>query len=595
MPILDTCIIYNKANYFGIKEDVAVIESALKSVNTVLKGWTVSKLKHVDSKQPPTQCDIQIHMEMPVYANIPWAKVNILMVNPDHYVPDAYDAYLPRFSAVICKDSVTYERFKRVCEGTGTDVYRMDWICNAMSAGATLPPGPPKNGFVAFIGASSNKCDALLELLPHWHTYPLTVYTTRSDFEAKLRAIRPDIDIRCQELDEGEHQRLIRYYSGHVIVSHGEGFGHAAAKAYGAGAFMIMNVLPVFKDYYLDASGVGWILSRAESPLSPSIYPTLHPKIRLYDISAGLTAAFANYEAWIRPRDAELMNRYSVAREKFVSQWRKVIEDILAPGYTKGIRHLPPPFPLEECPPISVVTLTYNRRNFVDLCGYNLLLTDYPRNKIEWVVVEDSDDDSKAGSDKFVKFAADHPEFSLVYVPVGHRMSVGAKRNLGVERATNEICLFMDDDDFYPMTSFRRRVAWLTKSAAASGPYPPSAVGITTMALYDLKRAASAVNVPPWNIPLRQRISEASLCFKKSFWEEKKFPEETNIAEGDEWLRGRETAVLEIPSQHIIVALSHGSNISSRKVPAAAPVGCAWGWPEPLLRFLHGLVGVQLE
>jgi hypothetical protein len=594
MPILDTCILYNKANHFGIKDDVAVIESALKSANTLLKGWTVSKLKHIDIKQPPTQCDIQIHMEVPVYANIAWAKVNILVVNPDHYVPDAYDPYLPRFSAVICKDAATFERFRKVCTGTATDVYRMDWIC---AAAATTPPhGPARNGFVAFIGGSQNKYAALAELLPHWHTHPLTVYTTRTDFETALRAIRPDIDIRCQELDETEHERLIRYYAGHVIVSHGEGFCHAAAKAHAAGAFMILNVLPVFKDYYVDAPGVSWILSRTESPVSPPLFPRLLPKINLYDISNGLATAFDAYEQWVAPKDTDLAVTYKSARDKFVGKWKTVIEDILAPGYTKGVRHLPPPLQAEDCPPISVITVTYNRRNFVDLCGYNLLLTDYPRDKIEWVVVEDSDDDAKAGSDKFIKFAADHPEFSLVYVPVGNKMSVGAKRNLGVERATNEICLFMDDDDFYPRSSFRRRVAWLTKSVAAvDGPCPPGVAGITAMALYDLNRAASAVNVPPWDIPLRQRISEASLCFKKSFWEERKFPEETNIAEGEEWLRGRETAMLEIPPQHIIVALSHGSNISSRKVPAQAPVGCAWGWPEQLLRFLHGLVGVQLE
>ena len=603
MPILDTCFLYNKQNNYGIRDDIAVMESAFKAINKSLPGWTIGPPKHLDVKQPPVQCDIQIHLEHPIYANIPWGRVNILMVNPDHYVPDAYDAYLHRFDIIICKDDVTFRRFNEITAKTATHVYKIDWVAPSSSSSSSssnnAAAAATTQSFAAFIGGSSNKAAALQELLPYWHTYPLNIYTSRKDLETTLKAAASSaadpwlISIRCAELDADEHERLLRYYPGHVGVSAGEGFGHVIAKGYAAGAFMILNELPVYKETYGDAgsAGVAWIPCRADD--TPRTGSTLLPAHHLIDISCSLSAAFETFRDWSRPANNILDKRSADKTAVFISQWRRIADDILATGVSKGIRHLPPILMPDNCPPISIITLAYNRRNFVELCWYNLLLTDYPRNKIEWIVVEDSDDDMKAGSDKFVKFAADHPEFSLVYVPVGHRLSVGAKRNLGVERATNDICLFMDDDDFYPQTSFRRRVAWLTKAVVTG--HQQKAVAITTMAMYDLKRAASAVNVPPWNIPLRQRISEASLCFRKSFWEERKFSEEANIAEGEEWLCGRESDVLEIPPQHIIVALSHGANLSSRRIPAEAPVGCAWGWPEQLLRFLHGLVGVQLE
>ena len=58
--------------------------------------------------------------------------------------------------------------------------------------------------------------------------------------------------------------------------------------------------------------------------------------------------------------------------------------------------------------------------------------------------------------------AAQAAPVRVVYVPLKKKRTVGAKRNIGVEKATADIVLMMDDDDHYPETSFRRRVAWLT-------------------------------------------------------------------------------------------------------------------------------------
>jgi hypothetical protein len=64
------------------------------------------------------------------------------------------------------------------------------------------------------------------------------------------------------------------------------------------------------------------------------------------------------------------------------------------------------------------------------------------------------------------------------------------------------------------------------------------------------------------------------------------------MAEGEGFLEGRE--VVEMPPQQIIVALTHGTNLSGRKMPETKP-GCFWGFSEELLKFLHGLVGVEVE
>jgi glycosyltransferase involved in cell wall biosynthesis len=170
-------------------------------------------------------------------------------------------------------------------------------------------------------------------------------------------------------------------------------------------------------------------------------------------------------------------------------------------------------------------------------------------------------------------------------------MSIGEKRNLGIEHASNDIILFMDDDDHYPVTSFRRRVAWLLKGV--KGTSNCSIACCTTLALYDLKYGTSAVNVPPFDIPFGQRISEATLTFKKSAWAERKFSD-VSVAEGESWVMGREDQVIEIPPQQIIVAFTHEQNQSSRKIPEGNPA-CFWGFPKEYLMFIHALAGVSVS
>ena len=304
-------------------------------------------------------------------------------------------------------------------------------------------------------------------------------------------------------------------------------------------------------------------------------------------------------EGWVEDAHAAYMPAFDVflnesqATEPFEALTTAVKDMVRLVGERrpkKGNYHCPPILHVEDCPPISVITPTYNRREMIDIAMHNLMATDYPQNKIEWVIVEDNEDSSKMASDKIMSFQVNCPDVKVKYIPLSGRVPVGEKRDIGIEHSSNDIILFMDDDDHYPITSFRRRVAWLLHS--------PRAVKIaacTTIALYDLKRGVSAVNMPPMDLPLSKRISEATLTFKKEAWTERKFGS-VSISEGDEWISGRETDVIELMPQQIIVAFSHGNNLSGRRIPPTdATVGCFWGFPKEYLIFVHKLAGVDVE
>lgn len=261
----------------------------------------------------------------------------------------------------------------------------------------------------------------------------------------------------------------------------------------------------------------------------------------------------------------------------------------------KGVIHCPPILHPSDCPHISIVTPTYNRKKLIDIAFHNLLATDYPADKMEWVVIEDSEKTEDFATEEIMNFQIKQPKIAVKYIPIQGRMSIGQKRNIAIEHSTHDIILFMDDDDHYPTTSFRRRVAWLLKGRKGVETVNDIAV-CTTIALYDLIRGVSAVNVPPWGMSLGKRISEATLTFRKSAWVERPF-DDVSISEGESWIKGRENRCIEMPPQQIIVAFSHRTNASSRRIPPSdiKEISCFWGFPKEFLIFIHGLAGMDVE
>lgn len=92
-------------------------------------------------------------------------------------------------------------------------------------------------------------------------------------------------------------------------------------------------------------------------------------------------------------------------------------------------------------PFVSVCTPTFNRRPFIKQMITNFLRQDYPRERMEWVIIDD-------GTDKIGDLVKDVP--CVKYFAYDEKMSLGKKRNLMHEKSTGTILVYMDDDDYYP-------------------------------------------------------------------------------------------------------------------------------------------------
>ena len=92
-------------------------------------------------------------------------------------------------------------------------------------------------------------------------------------------------------------------------------------------------------------------------------------------------------------------------------------------------------------PFVSVCTPTYNRRHFIPFLIQCYNNQTYPRELMEWIVVDD-------GTDPVGDLFKDIEGVKYFYQE--EKMKLGRKRNYMHEKAKGDIIIYMDDDDYYP-------------------------------------------------------------------------------------------------------------------------------------------------
>ena len=101
---------------------------------------------------------------------------------------------------------------------------------------------------------------------------------------------------------------------------------------------------------------------------------------------------------------------------------------------------------------ISIVTPIYNRSQWLPLMIINLRNLDYPKDKLEWVILDSKDGDSNIKlfeNYHQIKEVEEIIGFPIKYTYLSHKMSIGQKRNKLTKLATHKICANMDSDDYF--------------------------------------------------------------------------------------------------------------------------------------------------
>jgi GR25 family glycosyltransferase involved in LPS biosynthesis len=209
-----------------------------------------------------------------------------------------------------------------------------------------------------------------------------------------------------------------------------------------------------------------------------------------------------------------------------------------------------------DLPKVSIITPTYKRRKLFTMALRNFENFIYPKQKLEWIIVDDSPETDEIDEtvrdmlpfrDKRVKF---------IHIPNDGSegpMTIAMKRNIAVSNSSHDIIIHMDDDDYYPPESILARVKILLKYQNDG----IECVGSTLIGTYNIMSNQSSMSSDG---PIS--LSEASMAYTRKFWEAKPFDESCLRGEHKGMTEGRLEKIIDIPYSFILIAINHKTNMT---------------------------------
>lgn len=197
-----------------------------------------------------------------------------------------------------------------------------------------------------------------------------------------------------------------------------------------------------------------------------------------------------------------------------------------------------------DLPYVSIITPTKNRQVFFKLAIHHFNHFIYPKDKLEWVIVDNGTEPIKhlLPNDSRIK-----------YIPLDNTLhyTIGHMRNKCIENATYDIICYMDDDDVYRPESILARVKSLIKYKKEG----VECVGCTQVGCFNIVNGQSVIGTNH-----SMYLSEASMAHTKNFWLKRMYDNRDLYGEFKHFLLYRQREIRAIPYQYIMIALNHTRN-----------------------------------
>lgn len=580
-------VILSRTSKWGLDTDAKLVEQVFREAHT-LKSFSISSIDHLDSYQftNPKPVDIQVHLEVPCRQAWPWAKLNILVVNPEWWPKKAWDWALIAADLVVFKSLHARSLFPEV---DSKKCIIIPWRTGVQ----TLPSfiQNKKEQVLYLVGDSRNKVEAAKLIVDAWRPSwpPLKLWGSKAainKLHSHIASSSGDIVASSEYRTAEEKQKAQQEAKYHCVASVAEGFGYTMAEC------AVVGSLPLWSSLHVQDSmwgtvleGKGRIETRENSNENQEtcMFRESPVQISVEAIQAAGDTLFSLSDVEYSQIATAFQKKAFDIQRLFREGWRQAMK--LLPSLKKKQQ----PFvlrriPKDELPHIAVITITRNRPKWWANMTRNILLSDYPTEKLLWVLVDDGDGMGRIDA-QVQTFREKTASIRVEYVSLTKKTTIGVKRNKGcmaaLARAPNtEVFVMMDDDDHYPKSSIEARVTYLKDMKKGC-------VYCSTLPMYDCGRYISAMNVPPMDLSPAERVSEATLAFTKEFWKTKPFPAEANMAEGELFVAERDAETAEIPPDGIIVSFIHGGNSSSRRIPESQePNGCHYGFSDEYFTYL---------
>ena len=264
----------------------------------------------------------------------------------------------------------------------------------------------------------------------------------------------------------------------------------------------------------------------------------------------------------------------------FKDHFTKIIKETLAKP-SSNILKTPSSKEDNALPTVSILTLTHNRKKFFNLAIYNFNNIDYPRNKLEWVIYDTSNEVNNI--EKMLPPEDSRGKYNIRYFKDTKIETIGNSRNFAISQCKNDIIVMMDDDDYYPDTSVRQRVA----------PFVDDTVKIACCSIigtFEINKYISYVDYPDIFGHPNRRFKIASMAIRRELINnDNNKCDDKSISEFNTIISTYLNSIHEINWEGAIISLTHSQNTTFRNVPNTDKNGCHFGFGEKMFKFITEL------
>jgi glycosyltransferase involved in cell wall biosynthesis len=198
-------------------------------------------------------------------------------------------------------------------------------------------------------------------------------------------------------------------------------------------------------------------------------------------------------------------------------------------------------------PFVSICTPTFNRRPFIPHIIKCIEHQLYPKDKIEWIIIDD-------GTDKIEDLVKNIPY--VKYFKYDTKLTLGKKRNISHEKSIGDIIVYMDDDDYYPPERISHAVEKLQQNSNVL------CAGSSEMYIY-FKHIHKMYKFGPY---ATNHATAATFAFKKELLLQTTYDELSCVAEEKHFLKNYTIPMVQLDSIKTILVFSHIHNSFDKKV-----------------------------
>jgi len=196
-------------------------------------------------------------------------------------------------------------------------------------------------------------------------------------------------------------------------------------------------------------------------------------------------------------------------------------------------------------PFVSVLTPTYNRRKFIPAAIAMYKAQNYPKERMEWIILDDGSD--KVG-DLFAAASKTIP--NIRYVPMDTKLLIGQKRNLLNDHAKGDIMVAMDDDDYYPPERVSHVVTKFIQQPTIQ------LAGSSEMYLY-FRSDGKVIKAGPYN---PNHCTNGTMAYRRSYMLTHRYDEKQTHAEEKSFLDDYKNPMIQLDPFKCILVMCHSDN-----------------------------------